>query len=373
MRAEGDSSFHAGYTLQSAGRIIRMSRKISRGEQEAILRRAIIAAIPDFFSWSDEEKEKYKAHQDWKDNFTFHKIIFKELFGFKAGTQEELDEYYDTLSINDSLLFNQTILPMHGIGENNFFLNESFENGKSLLDFETLYDYDYYDHCYQEKAREREFEKYIVKPYRGSLYGTWARLEFDGEFTYASLYMVSSYIIYSAVEDFAFEILEKLIPHKYVPGKNHMKEQKNGGYLWDQRIDAEGKEGLLEELKERLWQYFIARFENISDLNNKKSFGKVYLLENSEVDNDPHISFLFSDISALKEIHFKKFVRDVKERTGDAQEVYDEIEKEKKLVKKFIDNSFNEIMQNYNPKILKLKKKRKIVFTKQAMKDFENI
>lgn len=35
-----------------------MNREVTTTEREAILRRAIIAAIPDFFSWSNEEKVK---------------------------------------------------------------------------------------------------------------------------------------------------------------------------------------------------------------------------------------------------------------------------------------------------------------------------
>lgn len=54
--------------------------------------------------------------------------------------------------------------------------------------------------------------------------------------------MLSSHIIFGVVEDFAFEEIDKLIPNKYVRGKNHGKKQKGGGYLWDHRVDAKGKE-----------------------------------------------------------------------------------------------------------------------------------
>ncbi len=140
-----------------------MKKGISKREREAILRRAIIAANPEYFLWTVEDQEKYRCQRKWEDDFMFFKIIFKELFGFKAETQEELDEYYDDLGIKENLVLNQTILPMRGIGEDNFFLNESFGEGKSLLDFKTLYDYDYDDHCFQEKVRERDFDGYRIK------------------------------------------------------------------------------------------------------------------------------------------------------------------------------------------------------------------
>ncbi|MDA3971386.1 MAG: hypothetical protein PF442_08540 [Desulfobulbaceae bacterium] len=78
-----------------------MNKEKSKREQEAILRRAIIAAKSEYFSWTDKEQEKYRAQRKLKDDFIFYKTIFMELFGFKAETQEELDAYYDERSIYD--------------------------------------------------------------------------------------------------------------------------------------------------------------------------------------------------------------------------------------------------------------------------------
>ncbi|MBU0465791.1 MAG: hypothetical protein KKE12_19720 [Proteobacteria bacterium] len=69
-----------------------MNKEKSKREQEANLRRAIIAAKSEYFSWTEEEQEKYRAQRKLKDDFMFYKIIFMELFGFKAETQEELDK-----------------------------------------------------------------------------------------------------------------------------------------------------------------------------------------------------------------------------------------------------------------------------------------
>ncbi|MEA3468159.1 MAG: hypothetical protein U9R57_08055 [Thermodesulfobacteriota bacterium] len=61
---------------------------------------------------------------------------------------------------------------MQGIGENYFFLNESFSRGKSTLSFPTLHDYDFADFQFQEKWRKKELADYHGKPYYGSLYST---------------------------------------------------------------------------------------------------------------------------------------------------------------------------------------------------------
>jgi hypothetical protein len=40
-------------------------------------------------------------------------------------------------------LLNATVLPLTGIGEDNFFLNELCAEGESVLSFGTVYDYDH--------------------------------------------------------------------------------------------------------------------------------------------------------------------------------------------------------------------------------------
>ncbi len=49
---------------------------------------------------------------------------------------------------------NRAMLPLRGIGEDYFFLNKNFAEGKSTLSFPTLYDYDFADFQFQEKCRK---------------------------------------------------------------------------------------------------------------------------------------------------------------------------------------------------------------------------
>lgn len=84
-----------------------------------------------------------------------------------------------------------TLLPIKGIGKDFFYLNEAFPSQKNLLSFETLYDYDFDDYKFQEDSRKKEQKDYEKKPYRGSLYLTWARLMIDDSFSYGVLSMLS--------------------------------------------------------------------------------------------------------------------------------------------------------------------------------------
>jgi hypothetical protein len=62
----------------------------------------------------------------------------------------------DELPQDEQNIWNETLLPLHGIGEDCFFLNESFADGTSILDFETLRDFDEADHHFQERATNEE-------------------------------------------------------------------------------------------------------------------------------------------------------------------------------------------------------------------------
>ncbi len=72
-------------------------------------------------------------------------------------------------------------------------------------------------------------------------------------------------------------------------------------------------------------------------------------------------------------IHFKSFVRDIREMLGDVQEVYDAIEKEKELARKFVHDAYKDVMENHDSRIVKFKKKKKVVIAEHAIKDFENL
>ncbi|MFQ5561468.1 MAG: hypothetical protein ACE5FU_12920, partial [Nitrospinota bacterium] len=175
-----------------------MDKKIfSNSNQEAALRRALMRVKPEYFSWSKEKQEQYGVKLPDRDYFRIKQVLYKTLFDIDVATEEELEIAEDHFSNEESLQFNSTILPLQGIGENDFFLNEYMS--KTLLDFETLHDYCYEDHLFQEGEKEKDFDDYKPMPYRGRIYGSWARLNIGGAFYYANLWSVADYLI-SAID-----------------------------------------------------------------------------------------------------------------------------------------------------------------------------
>ncbi|MFQ5730127.1 MAG: hypothetical protein ACE5GN_07180, partial [Waddliaceae bacterium] len=240
-----------------------MDKKIhSNSHREAALRRALMRVKPEYFSWSKEEQEQYGVNLPDREDFLIRQALYKTLFDIDVPTEAALENASDKFSDEEYLQFNSAILPLYGIGENDFFLNEWMS--KTLLDFETLHDYCYDDHLFQEEAKEKDFDDYKPRPYRGRFYGTWARLNIDGAFYYSSLWSVADYLI-SAIDDIRSEKINELIPYELVAGKNHGKRE-GIGTLFNMERDAGGLEGHLEELQNCSYEYSGKRHTELSDV-----------------------------------------------------------------------------------------------------------
>jgi hypothetical protein len=82
--------------------------------------------------------------------------------------------------------------------------------------------------------------------------------------------MAAGYVL-SHLEEAETAFIETLIPHRYVPGKNHGKAR-GDIFQWDMGLSAAGQEGLLEELKHRVYEYTGARYEALLTEWDRGSF-----------------------------------------------------------------------------------------------------
>ncbi|EKD82383.1 MAG: hypothetical protein ACD_39C01331G0005, partial [uncultured bacterium] len=181
-----------------------------------LLERAINQFIPGYFSWDEKVQDKCRMFMSADLKFKFNQFILKEAFGIEVADDDAFDNAWSDMSAQDATKFNAILLPLQGIGEDHFFLNEHFDVEESILDFETLYQYDLDDFEFQEADR-RTREDYCTRIYRGSLHASWARLMVDGEFYYASLSMVSRYLLME-LGDFGDDYIQELIPYNFYPG-----------------------------------------------------------------------------------------------------------------------------------------------------------
>lgn len=328
------------------------------------LRRAIIKFVPDYFTWNEKQQEEYRVRLPEKDDFNIRRFLMAEFFGIAVTNEEEMDNAERDFTEAQWSIINGAMLPLQGIGENYFFLNESFARDQSILSFPTLYDYDFADYQFQEEWRKKDIADYQGKPYHGSLYSTWARLQIDGAFSYAILSMQAAHIN-SEVDEFGHDYIEKLIPYEFKPGKNHGKK-KGSGYLYDMKVDAGGLEEELKELKHRLWSRLQGMLELHQIEFSRVSRQQVFIINTSRKDEPEH-HFIFTDKNILSRIGLKTFMADCrKAEQVDHSILMGGIEKEKELIRLFLDEQHADIMSNFNNKVIKLTKKRRIILHKDS-------
>jgi hypothetical protein len=338
----------------------------SATQQEVAIKRAIISIVPEYFSWPVETQEHYRATMPAEDNLRIRQVLLKILFGIKAKTREGVEMALDTFSEEQYLLLNSAMLSLTGIGDDSIFLNESMADNTSLLDFETLYDYDYADHCFQESVRQQEDPTYIAKAYTGTLYYRWARLQINGHFHYANLCLLAGYL-YSKLEEIGFDKINELIPHQYVDGKNHGKRE-DQGFIFDMRVDAGGMEAQLDELKDRYYHYLFSRSVALSAEFDRQAPKQVYCV-NESPGTEPHMDFIFTDKKALQAVRFRHFMKDCQSIQGNPEELHALTAKEGQAALDFLEQSHQDILTHFDPNVVKLRKKRKVILSDAAAKD----
>jgi hypothetical protein len=324
--------------------------------------------LPGIFFLVRAGARALQRHLPDKARQTLDHALMKELFGARIRSWKNDKHGNKRIPLRELNRWNEAILPLVGVGEDGFYLNEWLGENRTILDFPTLRDYDEDDYRYQENARKEQDTRYAGKPYRGSLYLGWARLFVDGKFTYATLSMAAGYVL-SHLEEPETAFIETLIPHRYVAGKNHGKAQ-GDNFQWDMRLSAAGQEGLLEELKHRVYEYTGARYEALLTEWDRADKRGVYWVDTS-VPQERNVQFVFTDKNALSAVRFRSFVRDCRAIERGTEELNDAVAKEEAKLKKFIAQQHQELLQTFDPRIKPLRRRRKILIHKDAFEDFE--
>lgn len=323
---------------------------------------------PEYFGWPAERQERYGAAMPEQDGDHLKEVLMAELFGRTFASREEAVAAADVISLAEQDRWNQIVLPLHGIGEDHFYLNEWFAEDKSILDFDTVRAFDEDDYRFQEQVRKAEDPSYVGKSYRGSLYLNWARLFVDDRFTYATLSMAAGYI-YAQLSEAGHELLDARIPHRHVPGKHHGKAE--GEHLrWDMRVDAGGQEGVLEALQLRVWDYEQARYDALRTEWGSPSRRGVYLLDESRPP-EANLHVVFADKEALAAVRFRSFLRDCHALQRSTGELSQAVEEEKTALARFIEAQHADVIRTYDPKLTRLRRKRKVLVAKGAFDNLE--
>jgi len=228
----------------------------------AAARKALMAADPLYHAWPSEQQELFRATMDDAASGRVAAVLLGELLDISC-TAENAGEIWSDLPLSKLEHINWAKLLTTGIGQNMIWLNESMAEHVSLLDFDTLHDYDLDDYHFQEEANSRDITDYQKRNYYALRFSLWARLLIDDKLHYATLSSLATHIT-DQLEEQGGDMIQRLIPHEYVDGKNHGKEEKSG-FLWDIQVNASGMEQQLDELKRQWYQYLQQRWVELSE------------------------------------------------------------------------------------------------------------
>ncbi len=331
-------------------------------------RKALIAADARYYAWTPEEQERFRATMSEDARRRVQRVLLDDLLDIKCRA-DEVDEVWDDVPLNDLNQLNWVRLLTTGIGEDFIHLNECMAEGKTLLDFPTLYDYDYADYLFQEEARKQDFTDYKGIEYFAYQHPSWVRLLIHEQFYYSTFTSLATYVL-DEIESAGNEIIKQLIPHEYVDGNNHGK-QEQGGFLWDVKVDAAGQEVQLDELKSRWYGYQRKHWLALSQSNAQRP-PAVYV-HDKDWDDDPHRVFVFTNERTLKQIRWRHFLSDCRPLLAEYAEVEKFLAEEIDRANDWLVKNHQDIQENFDPKVVKLRKKRKIILTGSALDDLSRI
>ena len=217
--------------------------------------------------------------------------------------------------------------------------------------------------------RKRDFADYKGIEYYAYQHPSWVRLLIQERFYYATFTSLATYAL-DDIESAGNEIIRQLIPHEYVDGKNHGNQEK-GGFVWDLKIDAAGQEAQLDELRSRWYGYQRERWVALSE-SNVQLLPAVYI-HDKDCDDDPHRFFVFTNEITLKQIRWRHFLSDCKSLMAEYAEVEILLAEEIERANAWLVENHQDIQENFDPTVVKLRKKNKIIMTESALDDLSKI
>lgn len=275
------------------------------------LRLAVAQARPEFAGWPEPQQLRWRTQLPDDDREAIVAALLRAHGERRPVAQARL-ESHGRISHALQQRINEWLQPLKGIGEDSFSLSEWFAEDKGILDFATLRDYDEDDHRFQQAARQQEHPEYTPEPYTGSLYGTWARALVNGRLCYLTLTMASAWLL-DAADESAHDKLDRLVPHRHVPGPEHGQRTERGHIRWDMRVDAGGHELLYDTLQRRIWDELARRGKELAQAWAERRQA-VCWLDDTPYEHEPadeqNLRVIFSDPDALAAVRFGSFLRD---------------------------------------------------------------
>lgn len=334
---------------------------------QVAIRRALMVANPLYHALPLEQQERFRLTMDDAAETKARIVLFRELLGIIC-TDKNVDGIWDELPIPRRTIFNQAWIYITGMGDDMIWLNEQLPEGKSLLDFDTLYDYDLASHRYQEAVRADDVGDYEEQDYYALRLSWWARLLIDGSLHYAFINSLASYVT-DELEELGVEQIDGLIPYEYVHGEGHGTPEE-GGVLWNTQRKTDGLELHLEELERRWYRYLGQRWIELSQ-EFVADCPAVYMMSTVDHDGEARSSFLFNNEQALKNTRWRHFLADCKKMELSFAEAEARVQQEWAIAKKRLHEMYSDVMSHFDPTVVPFRRRRRVILPSELFGSLE--
>jgi hypothetical protein len=127
----------------------------------------------------------------------------------------------------------------------------------------------------------------------------------------------------------------------------------------------------LDELRSR-WNAYQRECWLALSQSNVHRLPAVYVHDN-DWDDDPHRFFVFSNVRTLKQIRWRHFLSDCESLLVEYAEVEQLLAEEIEQANAWIVENLQDIQENFDPTVVKLRKKNKIIMTESALDDLSKM
>lgn len=123
----------------------------------------------------------------------------------------------------------------------------------------------------------------------------------NGRLCDLTLTMAASWLL-DAADEAARDELDRLVPHRHVPGPEHGQRNERGFIRWDLLVDTGGHEALHDALQRRIWDELARRGQELALAWVERRQGMCWL-DDTPYDHEPadeqNLRVIFSDPDAL--------------------------------------------------------------------------
>ncbi len=137
------------------------------------------------------------------------------------------------------------------------------------------------------------------------------------------------------------------------------------------KIDAGGLEAQLDELKSRWYIYQRERWYAVSNIFS--DLPPAVYIQDQDWDDDPNRFFIFNNVSTLKLIRWRHFLSDCEPLITDFSVMDGQLKKEMDDAISWLSENHQDILKNFDPKVVKLRKKHKIIMSPRVLEDLAKI